>query len=196
MRNLGIRACRVADTPITCRVRSKGFVENTSLGASQHERPTATSRRKQGVWAAEVGLTQPKTLPGSRRLLCGGGVRTGTWFTGVQAHPLHIEGCVGRERPQRDSGEPSIGATIVAGGQWSVSELCRRFRRSRPTGYKWIERIREEGLGAAAAYRDDPSRRVWMATGGLARKCLPRPFLTQRPELVGGGLVEGPGYDA
>lgn len=33
-------------------------------------------------------------------------------------------------------------------GQWSMTELCQRFQISRPTGYKWIERIREEGLGA------------------------------------------------
>jgi transposase-like protein len=33
-------------------------------------------------------------------------------------------------------------------GQWSMTELCQRFQISRPTGYKWIERIREEGLAA------------------------------------------------
>ncbi|MEZ4332411.1 MAG: helix-turn-helix domain-containing protein [Myxococcota bacterium] len=30
-------------------------------------------------------------------------------------------------------------------GQWSMSELCRRFQISRPTGYKWIERLEHEG---------------------------------------------------
>lgn len=32
-----------------------------------------------------------------------------------------------------------------ASGQWSMSELCERYRVSRPTGYKWLKRIEEEG---------------------------------------------------
>ena len=34
-------------------------------------------------------------------------------------------------------------------GQWSMSELCDRYRISRPTGYKWVERIRQEGREGA-----------------------------------------------
>ena len=30
-------------------------------------------------------------------------------------------------------------------GQWSVTELCQRYRVSRPTGYKWLERYAEKG---------------------------------------------------
>lgn len=30
-------------------------------------------------------------------------------------------------------------------GQWSMSELCRRYQVSRPTGYKWIERLEHDG---------------------------------------------------
>ena len=30
-------------------------------------------------------------------------------------------------------------------GQWSVTELCQRYRVSRPTGYKWLERYAGEG---------------------------------------------------
>ena len=30
-------------------------------------------------------------------------------------------------------------------GQWSMTELCERYRVSRPTGYKWLERYAEEG---------------------------------------------------
>jgi transposase InsO family protein len=32
-----------------------------------------------------------------------------------------------------------------ASGQWSMSELCERYRVSRPTGYKWLRRFEEEG---------------------------------------------------
>ena len=41
-----------------------------------------------------------------------------------------------------------------ASGQWSMSELCARYQISRPTGYKWIDRIEAEGLKAV----DDRSR--------------------------------------
>ena len=36
-----------------------------------------------------------------------------------------------------------------ASGQWSMSELCDRHQISPPTGYKWIDRIENEGLKAA-----------------------------------------------
>jgi len=36
-----------------------------------------------------------------------------------------------------------------ASGQWSMSELCDRYQISRPTGYKWVDRIENEGLKAA-----------------------------------------------
>ena len=32
-----------------------------------------------------------------------------------------------------------------ASGQWSMSELCERYRVSRPTGYKWLRRVEREG---------------------------------------------------
>ena len=28
-------------------------------------------------------------------------------------------------------------------GQWSMTELCERYRVTRPTGYKWVDRHRE-----------------------------------------------------
>jgi len=31
-------------------------------------------------------------------------------------------------------------------GQWSMTELCQRYRVTRPTGYKWLERYEEEGV--------------------------------------------------
>jgi hypothetical protein len=33
-----------------------------------------------------------------------------------------------------------------ASGQWSMIELCDRYQISRPTGYKWVDRIENEGL--------------------------------------------------
>ena len=35
-----------------------------------------------------------------------------------------------------------------ASGQWSMSELCDRYQISRPTGYKWVDRIENDGLKA------------------------------------------------
>jgi transposase InsO family protein len=32
-----------------------------------------------------------------------------------------------------------------ASGQWSMTELCERYRVSRPTGYKWLKRVEQEG---------------------------------------------------
>jgi hypothetical protein len=32
-----------------------------------------------------------------------------------------------------------------ASGQWAMSELCDRYQISRPTGYKWVDRIEAEG---------------------------------------------------
>ncbi|MGH8622856.1 MAG: helix-turn-helix domain-containing protein, partial [Burkholderiales bacterium] len=32
-----------------------------------------------------------------------------------------------------------------ASGQWSMSELCERYRITRPTGYKWVDRFEAEG---------------------------------------------------
>jgi putative transposase len=31
------------------------------------------------------------------------------------------------------------------GGEWSMAELCRFYEISRQSGYKWLERGREEG---------------------------------------------------
>lgn len=45
--------------------------------------------------------------------------------------------------------------TLVQQSAVSVSELCRRFRVSRKTGYKWLARYRGEG---AAGLRDRPRR--------------------------------------
>ena len=45
-----------------------------------------------------------------------------------------------------------------ASGQWSMSELCDRYQISRPTGYKWIDRIETEGLKAVEDRSRAPNR--------------------------------------
>ncbi len=45
-----------------------------------------------------------------------------------------------------------------ASGQWSMSELCDRYQISRPTGYKWIDRIETEGLKAVDDRARAPNR--------------------------------------
>jgi len=45
-----------------------------------------------------------------------------------------------------------------ASGQWSMSELCDRYQISRPTGYKWIDRIEAEGLKAVEDRSRAPNR--------------------------------------
>ena len=57
-------------------------------------------------------------------------------------------------------------------GQWSMSELCRRYQISRPTGYKWIERIREEGLEAVEDRSRAPSRHPNQTPEKLEREIL------------------------
>jgi hypothetical protein len=42
-----------------------------------------------------------------------------------------------------------------------MSELCGRYQISRPTGYKWIDRIETEGRALwMAGYEDDEYERV------------------------------------
>ena len=41
-------------------------------------------------------------------------------------------------------------------GQWSMSELCQRYGVTRPTGYKWIERVQEEGEAGLLERSRDP----------------------------------------
>jgi transposase len=43
-------------------------------------------------------------------------------------------------------------------GQWSMSELCDRYQISRPTGYKWVDRIEAEGLKAVEDRSRAPNR--------------------------------------
>lgn len=43
-------------------------------------------------------------------------------------------------------------------GEFGMAELCRRFGVSRPTGYKWVERFKHEGLEGLA----EQSRAPWV----------------------------------
>ncbi len=43
-------------------------------------------------------------------------------------------------------------------GQWSMTELCERYRVSRPTGYKWLHRANEDLAGLRHRSRA-PTRR-------------------------------------
>jgi transposase len=45
-----------------------------------------------------------------------------------------------------------------ASGQWSMSELCDRYQISRPTGYKWVDRIEALGLEAVEDRSRAPNR--------------------------------------
>jgi transposase-like protein len=56
-------------------------------------------------------------------------------------------------------------------GQWSMSELCDRYQISRPTGYKWIDRIEIEGLKAG-----------WRSTKSAA--CAAANSRSARPSLI------------
>jgi putative transposase len=51
-------------------------------------------------------------------------------------------------------------------GMYTMSELCERFGVSRKTGYKWVERMEEEGLAGMA----DRSRRPYTSPGRTARE--------------------------
>jgi len=47
---------------------------------------------------------------------------------------------------QTNATEQKLGfARDYESGQWSMVELCERYRVTRPTGYKWLRRYREEG---------------------------------------------------
>lgn len=45
-----------------------------------------------------------------------------------------------------------------ASGRWPMSELCDGYQVSRPTGYKWIDRIETEGLKAVEDRSRAPNR--------------------------------------
>ncbi len=60
-------------------------------------------------------------------------------------------------------------------GQWSMSELCDRYQSSRPTGYKWIDRIEVEGLKAVEDRYIGPHPRIGEA----------RHMISHEPDVCG-----------
>lgn len=57
-------------------------------------------------------------------------------------------------------------------GQWSMSELCQRYGVSRPTGYKWIERVQEEGEGGLLERSRAPRVCPHRTPAGIERQLL------------------------
>ncbi len=57
-------------------------------------------------------------------------------------HILYTRGCPGwKPNPKK---QRQHFYRDYASGQWSMSELCGRYQISRPTGYKWVDRIEVE----------------------------------------------------
>ncbi len=59
-----------------------------------------------------------------------------------------------------------------ASGQWSMSELCDRYGISRPTGYKWVQRIEHEGMHAVSDRSRAPARHPNQTPEHIERKLL------------------------
>jgi transposase len=51
--------------------------------------------------------------------------------------------------------------TMVQHGPVKISELCRRFRVSRKTGYKWLARFTANGTAGLAERSRRPQRSPW-----------------------------------
>src|ERR1700682_1122700 len=80
--------------------------------------------------------------------------RPGTSFTPVRGHGLHLRlaGCSNKKERVMPWKEVSIMSAreefVVLASQEgaNVRELCRRFKISAPTGYKWLTRYRAGGI--------------------------------------------------
>jgi transposase-like protein len=59
-----------------------------------------------------------------------------------------------------------------ASGQWSMSELCDRYQISRPTGYKWVDRIESEGLKGVGDRSRAPNHRPNRTPENIEREIL------------------------
>src|SRR4029453_7267084 len=57
-------------------------------------------------------------------------------------------------------------------GQWSMTELCERYRITRPTGYKWIGRYRALGEAGMAERSRAPTHCPHRTPGALERLIL------------------------
>jgi transposase InsO family protein len=57
-------------------------------------------------------------------------------------------------------------------GQWSMSELCQRYGVTRPTGYKWVERVYEEGEAGLVERSRVPNDCPHRAPAAIERRIL------------------------
>jgi putative transposase len=60
----------------------------------------------------------------------------------------------------------------VVDNEEAFAAVCRRFGVSRRTGYKWLERYREEGVGGLADRSRAPLHHVQAMTAAIAAQCL------------------------
>lgn len=59
---------------------------------------------------------------------------------------------------QTNATEQKLGfARDYESGQWSMVELCERYGVTRPTGYKWVSRFREEGEAGLVESSERPT---------------------------------------
>ena len=75
------------DPPITCGVRLKGFFEKIQPRCQTAKGTLAVSPRRTRV----VALTPATPSSSSGACYAARGFGPGTWVTGVQVHPLHLE---------------------------------------------------------------------------------------------------------
>ena len=58
--------------------------------------------------------------------------------------------------------------TMVQHGTVRVSELCRRYGVSRKTGYKWLQRYRDEGTAGLTDRSRRPRRMASLTSGSVS----------------------------
>src|SRR5262245_49915134 len=59
-----------------------------------------------------------------------------------------------------------------ASGQWSMTELCERYGISRPTGYKWVQRVEAEGEAGLGERSRAPQRCPHQTSRWIERRIL------------------------
>src|SRR5512145_2342754 len=57
-------------------------------------------------------------------------------------------------------------------GQWSMTELCERYRITRPTGYKWVARVKQVGRAGIAELSRAPHHSPRRTPEAIARRII------------------------